>query len=176
MESTEDQSGLLHRIIPPRLEDAGLEDPALPPESIHEAFLKAASAVKSRAASIFSGEEHDADGCVDDPCPTGEGASDAVVGIEPENEPPQGPCTVEKGREAVTDEVRVVGGGVEEEVGDDMVVVGEGVKLGEDGEACVDELKELGIKEKEDVKKNGVDEEEEEEEKEKKPTLVEGFV
>lgn len=84
MESTENQSGLLHQIIPPRLEDAGLEDPALPPESIHEAFLKAAAAVKSTAASIFSGE----DDCIDDPRPVGEDGSDVVVGIQPENEPP----------------------------------------------------------------------------------------
>ncbi|WJX48900.1 hypothetical protein P8452_35402 [Trifolium repens] len=87
MESTEKQSGLLHQILPPRLEDAGLEDPALPPESIHEAFLKAAAAVKSSAASIFSDE----DDCVEDPTPTGEKVSDAVDVIEPENEAP-GAC------------------------------------------------------------------------------------
>ncbi|MCI14064.1 hypothetical protein A2U01_0035191, partial [Trifolium medium] len=87
MESTEKQSGLLHQILPPRLEDAGLEDPALPPESIHEAFLKAAAAVKSSAASIFSGE----DDCVDDPTPTEEKVSDAVDVIEPESEAP-GAC------------------------------------------------------------------------------------
>ncbi|XP_061367555.1 uncharacterized protein LOC133310609 [Gastrolobium bilobum] len=170
MESTKEQSGLLHQILPPRLEDAGLEDPALPPESIHEAFLKAATAVKSRAASIFSvtDDENDAD-CVNDPWPTGNDATDAVVGIELENEP-SGPCTVLKGCEAVADEVKVGGGGVEE------VVVCEGVKLGEESEACVDELQGLGIKEKDDVKNGGVGGEEEEEEKEKKPTLVEGFV
>lgn len=87
MESTENQSGLLHQIIPPRLEDAGLEDPALPPELIHEAFLKAAAAVKSGAASIFSGD----DDCLDDPTPTEDDVSDVVDVIEPENEAP-GPC------------------------------------------------------------------------------------
>ncbi|KAJ1388776.1 hypothetical protein SESBI_38867 [Sesbania bispinosa] len=167
----EEQSGLLHQILPPRLEDAGLEDPALPPESIHQAFLKAAAAVKSRAASMFS-DEDDAD-CVNDPWPTAKDASDTVVGIELENEPP-GTCTVEKGREAVRDEVKVGGGDVEEVV--DEVVVGEGVKLGEDGEACVDELRGLGIKEKEDVKKPGVVDVEGEDEKDKKPTLAEGYV
>ncbi|XP_057452871.1 uncharacterized protein LOC130744730 [Lotus japonicus] len=106
MESTGEQSGLLHQILPPRLEDAGLEDPALPPESIHQAFLKAAAAVKSRAASIFSSEDDAAD----------------CVGIEPENHPP-GPCIVEKGRQPVADDVKVGGGGVEE-VGDDVVVGG----------------------------------------------------
>lgn len=86
MESTENQSNLLHQIIPPRLEDAGLEDPALPPELIHEAFLKAAAAVKSGAASIFSGD----DACIDDPTPEDD-VSDILDGIEPENEEP-GPC------------------------------------------------------------------------------------
>ena len=84
MESTEKQPSLLQQIIPPRLEDAGLEDPALPPESIHEAFLKAAAAVKSR---LFSGE----DDCIDDPKPSGEDVSDVVGVIEPENEEP-GAC------------------------------------------------------------------------------------
>jgi hypothetical protein len=86
MESTEKQPGLLQQIIPPRLEDAGLEDPALPPESIHEAFLKAAAAVKSRIFTS-SGE----DDCIDDPKPAGEDASDVVGVIEPENEEP-GAC------------------------------------------------------------------------------------
>ncbi|CAI8601168.1 unnamed protein product [Vicia faba] len=87
MESTENQSNLLHQILPPRLEDAALEDPALPPELIHEAFLKAAAAVKSGAVSIFSGD----DGCIDDPKPTEEDFSDVVDVNEPENEAP-GPC------------------------------------------------------------------------------------
>ncbi|XP_027344867.1 uncharacterized protein LOC113857266 [Abrus precatorius] len=170
MESTKENSGLLHQILPPRLEDAGLEDPALPPESIHQAFLKAAAAVKSRASSIFAADadEDDAD-CINDPWPTAKDASDAVIGIEPEIEPP-GACTVERGCEAVADEVRVGGDGVEVE---DEVVVGEGVRLGEDKEPCVDELQGLDIKEKEeDVKKGG----DEDDEKEKKPTLAEGYV
>ncbi|XP_058734431.1 uncharacterized protein LOC131606178 [Vicia villosa] len=87
METTENQSNLLHQIIPPRLEDAGLEDPALPPDLIHEAFLKAAAAVKSGAASIFSGD----DACIDDPTPAEDDKCDVVDGIEPENEVP-GPC------------------------------------------------------------------------------------
>lgn len=86
MESTEKQPGLLQQIVPPRLEDAGLEDPALPPESIHEAFLKAAAAVKSR---IFTSS--DEDDCIDDPKPGGEDASDVVGVIEPEKEEP-GAC------------------------------------------------------------------------------------
>ncbi|XP_022714983.1 uncharacterized protein LOC111274531 [Durio zibethinus] len=63
--------GLLEKILPPRLEDAGLEDCALPPDSIHEAFLKAASAVKSRAATFFhsDGEDEVGTACVDYPFP-----------------------------------------------------------------------------------------------------------
>ncbi|KAK7389551.1 hypothetical protein VNO78_24695 [Psophocarpus tetragonolobus] len=162
MESTKEQSGMLHQILPPRLEDAGLEDPALPPDSIHQAFLKAAAAVKSRAASIFSST--DDGGCVDDPWPIVKEASDAVIGVESENEPP-GSCTVERGFEAVADEVKVAGdgGGAVDEV----VVEGE-VKLGEDVESCVDELQGLDI---EDVKKVG----EENDGENNKPTLVEGY-
>ncbi|KAE9584612.1 hypothetical protein Lalb_Chr25g0279941 [Lupinus albus] len=143
MESTEQRSDLLHRILPPRLEDAGLEDCALPPESIHQAFLKAATAVKH----IFSDDDSD---CLNNPSP-GEDASDVLLGIDPENEPPAGPCGVEKGCEAG----------------------GRGVKLGEGGESCVDELKGLGIKD-DDIVEEGDDDEDDD--KEKKPNLVEGFV
>lgn len=167
MESTKEQSGMLHKILPPRLEDAGLEDPALPPDSIHEAFLKAAAAVKSRAASIFSSTDDDNDGgCVSDPWPSAKDASDAVIGVESENELP-GSCIVERGVEPVADEVKVAGEGGDASA--DVVVEG-GDKLGEDVEACVDELQGLDIK---DVKKGG---EEDDEEENKKPTLVEGYV
>ena len=130
MESTKEQHGLLHQILPPRLEDAGLEDCALPPESIHQAFLKAAAAVKS-AAAIFSDDDDETTGdCVNDPWPAAaEGTSDAVIGIEPENEL-SGACTVEKGCEESDDEVKVSSGSsceVEEVV--DEIVVGEGAKL-----------------------------------------------
>ncbi|OIW11882.1 hypothetical protein TanjilG_25795 [Lupinus angustifolius] len=165
MESTEQRSDLLHRILPPRLEDAGLEDCALPPESIHQAFLKAATAVKH----IFSDDDSD---CLNNPSP-GEDASDVLIGIEPEIKPPPGPCGVEKGCESGGDEVKVVGGGGGGggEVEDEVVVVGEGrgVKLGEGGESCVDELKGLGIKDDDVV-------EDDDDDKEKKPNLVEGFV
>ena len=173
MESTKEQHGLLHQILPPRLEDAGLEDCALPPESIHQAFLKAAAAVKS-AAAIFSDDDDETAGdCVNDPWPAAaEGTSDAVIGIEPENEPP-GACAVEKGCEEGGDEVKVSGGsgGEVEEVVEE-IVVGEGAKLGEgEEEPCIDELQGLGIEddERKNKKKNG-------EEEEKKPTLIEGYV
>ncbi|BAT98509.1 hypothetical protein LR48_Vigan406s017000 [Vigna angularis] len=171
MESTKEKSGILHQILPPRLEDAGLEDPALPPESIHQAFLQAAAAVKSRAASIFSSAddtEDEDDGCLNDPWPTAKEGSDVVVGIDMENEPP-GTCIVDRGVEAGADEVRVAGGGGGDGA-DDLVVAGEG-KLEEDAKACVDELHGLNI---EDEKKDGEVREENDEEN-KKPTLVEGY-
>ena len=42
----EELTGLLNKILPPYLEDARLEDYALPPDSIKEVFFKVASAVK----------------------------------------------------------------------------------------------------------------------------------
>ncbi|KAL1300927.1 hypothetical protein AAHE18_18G216300 [Arachis hypogaea] len=161
MESTKEQHGLLHQILPPRLEDAGLEDCALLPESIHQAFLKAAAAVKS-AAAIFSDDDDETAGdCVNDPWPAAaEGTSDAVIGIEPENEL-SGACTVEKGCEESDDEVKVSSGSSCEELN-----CGEGEE-----EPCIDELKGLGIED--DAKKNKKKTWEEEE---KKPTLTEGYV
>ncbi|KAK8664259.1 hypothetical protein V6N13_084057 [Hibiscus sabdariffa] len=64
MEDTREpeSTGLLDNILPPRLEDAGLEDCALPPDSIHQAFLKAASAVNSRSDTLYdSDDEAEAD-------------------------------------------------------------------------------------------------------------------
>ncbi|KAE8674109.1 hypothetical protein F3Y22_tig00111769pilonHSYRG00409 [Hibiscus syriacus] len=60
-ESTE----LLDKILAPCLEDAGLEDCALPPDSIHEAFLKAASAIKSRSKTIYFSDDEVEAGFVD---------------------------------------------------------------------------------------------------------------
>lgn len=97
MEATEDQR--FHQVLPPRLEDAGLEDCALPPDSIQEAFLKAAAAVKSRAAAILTSSDEEGESCVEDPWPeTGEFP---------------GPCV------AVT--VESVGGGEEKYGGKDCV-------------------------------------------------------
>lgn len=168
--SEEQEKGLLHQILPPRLEDAGLEECALPPDSIKEAFFKAASAVKSRAASFFSHGDEDVDGgCVSDPWPTAKDASDALIGIERETDD-SGPCSVEKGSEIGADEIKIGGGGGGddvEEVGDVVVVGEEGVDLGKEGKACVDGLRGLGIEDDEEGKK---------EVEGKRPTLVEGFV
>jgi hypothetical protein len=61
-------------ILPPRLEDAGLEDCALPPDSIAEAFSLAAEAVSSRLARFPLADSDDEEvegdripgGCVHD--------------------------------------------------------------------------------------------------------------
>ncbi|RLM84955.1 uncharacterized protein C2845_PM04G15060 [Panicum miliaceum] len=149
-------------IRPPRLEDAGLEDCALPPESIAEAFSLAAAAVSSRLArSPLSDDEEDEEyripatrggGCVDDAGPargatvpdadalvvggggTGNGGADEVV-------------VVGGGRGGGCEDAVVVGGRGEEQ--DGVVVVGEGrrgdEKLGkEDG--CVEGVRE-GVRE-----------------------------
>ncbi|KAL5575143.1 hypothetical protein UlMin_016842 [Ulmus minor] len=164
METTEERRlGLLHQIIPPRLDDAGLEDCALPPDSIKEAFLKAATAVKSRAASFLNSDEDEED-CVKDPWPSAKDRTDVVVGLSPEAEPP-GSCIAEKGGGRLEAGDDVVVGDAEEKT--DEVVGGE-EKGGMGEKDCVEGLQGLEIGEKR--KDDGDDEEEE-----KKPILVEGF-
>lgn len=166
--SKEGKVGLLHQILPPRLEDAGLEDCALPPDSIKEAFLKAATAVKSRAASIFtaSDDEETEGECVQDPWPTAKGDSDALVGASTEHDDP-GPCAAEKGSG-----VPGVGGEANaKERGDEVVLVGVDVREG--GRTCVQGLQGLEIGEE---AKNGGGDDDEKEGKKKKPTLTEGFI
>ncbi|GER48348.1 protein kinase superfamily protein [Striga asiatica] len=62
MELPEESRPPLEEIEPPPLEDAGLEDCALPPESIMEAFLIAASAAGSVVPSSDEDEPGDLDG------------------------------------------------------------------------------------------------------------------
>lgn len=168
MEAARETESFLGKIKPPRLEDAGLEECALPPESIREAFFKAASAVRSIVSD--SGDE-DEGRCVEGPW---EDSSDAVVGItEGVNGPSEG-CVVEKGSgltEAPGDKVVVVGGGDSEAKVD--TVVGPGIPEG--GEACVDGLGGLEIGEKSrGVLGKKLVEDGEKRDKEK-PTLVEGY-
>jgi len=159
-------------IRPPPLEDAGLEDCALPPESIAEAFSLAAAAVSSRLARFpLSDDEEDEEyripaprggGCVDGEGPargavpdadalvraggvTGDGGADEVV-------------VVGGGRGGGCEDAVVVGGRGEEQ--DGVVVVGEGrrgeEKLGkEDG--CVEGVRE-GVSEPERAQGDGADE------------------
>lgn len=156
MEATE---GIFEKIRPPRIEDAGLEDCALPPESIKQAFLKAASAVRS---SLLSDDE-DESTCVHDPW---EESSDALVGITPENEAP-GSCAGKKGGE-VPERLgdQVVDGVSDADVAKGDVVVGIG-EVSEGGECCVEEMKGLKIGEKTE-KKHDVEESD-------RPILTEGY-
>ncbi|XP_047336277.1 uncharacterized protein LOC124939862 [Impatiens glandulifera] len=158
MEATED---LLTKIRPPRLEDAGLEDCALPPESIKEAFLKAVTAVRSRPSFFFSESDDESDtenveGCVVDPWPETKESSDKLFGIRDGiDQPPSEPCSS--------------GGGVPEVVvGDDVAEVEELKKEEEIRDACVDGLKGLMIGERKELKKKDEDR--------KEPTLVEGYI
>ncbi|KAK2654839.1 hypothetical protein Ddye_014695 [Dipteronia dyeriana] len=163
MEATKEGTGLLNNILPPRLEDAGLEDCALQPDSIKQAFLRAASAVSSRASTLFhDDDDDDPASCVDDPWPAAakDAASDTVVGVSPVPEVP-GPCGVLKGD------------GVVEESEDKVVVVGGGdVEKGKGGDGFVEGLKGLSIEEEEEKKEK----KEKEEKESEKPTLVEGVV
>jgi hypothetical protein len=130
-------------ILPPRLEDAGIEDCALPPESIAEAFSLAAEAVSSRLARFpladSDNEEGEGDqptlGCVDDAGPSRGVVPNVLIGA-----PSSGDGTA--------DEVVVVGGGSADKVvtggrgeeKDKVMVVAEGrgeKKLGKDG-GCVE--------------------------------------
>ncbi|KAK8641814.1 hypothetical protein V6N13_011187 [Hibiscus sabdariffa] len=188
MEATEgrETTGLLDTILPPRLEDAGLEECALPPDSIQEAFLKAASVVKSRAATFFHADDEDEDedeverGCVDDPFPDkGKCSSDILISPPCPDMPDAvlvGGGSSDPTLDAVDGCVKEKGCG--EEVGEvkDVIIVG-----GDNGEAMVgkgcldDELKGLEIKGEEKKKSEKQDDDESQREKEK-PILVEGFV
>lgn len=169
MEATKEDIGLLNKIIPPRLEDAGLEDCALPPDAIKEAFFKAASVVKSSASSFLHSDD-DVEDCLDDPWPQAKEVSDTVVGV---SSPPEerGPCGVVKGDGVVEEgEDKVVVTGIDEvaEEKHDVVVGGGDVTEGKGVRGCVEGLKGLKIEEKEKNKKENKESE--------GPTLVEGFV
>jgi len=66
-------SNIIASIIPPRLEDAGLEDCALCAEGINEAFLKGPKAMKSKPSSVF----HDGE-CIEDPVPSNGELTDSL--------------------------------------------------------------------------------------------------
>ncbi|PSR96128.1 UPF0210 protein like [Actinidia chinensis var. chinensis] len=172
MEATGEVENLLEKIRPPRLEDAGLEDCALPPDSIKEAFLKAASAVGSRAASIFAVSDDEEDGgCVNDRWTDSVDSSDAQVGIREGVGPLPGPCVAEKGGVVPQVMVDEVDAGVTdaEEKADKVVVVGPAVAEGKD---CVDGLR--GLKIGGGGRKH--DEENEEEREGERPILAEANV
>ncbi|WOH10769.1 hypothetical protein DCAR_0730239 [Daucus carota subsp. sativus] len=155
--------GIFHKILPPRLEDAGLEDCALPPDSIREAFLKAASAVRSSLLS--QSDDEDDSTCVHNPWPSTGDSADALVGILSESSPP-GSCAGRKGGEVPENLGDKVVGGVSD---DDVASVDEVVGIGdvEEGECCVEELKGLGIGEKTKKKDDAKEPD--------KPGLTEGY-
>ncbi|CAN6217384.1 unnamed protein product [Urochloa humidicola] len=123
-------------IRPPRLEDAGLEDCALPPESIAEAFSLAAAAVYSRLARfpLSDDEEDEEEGCAS--TPRGGGCVDEAVparGAVPDADALVGGGAVTGDADAVV----VVGGGRGDECEDAVVVGGLGEAL--DGVVVVGE-------------------------------------
>ncbi|XP_057968100.1 uncharacterized protein LOC131157758 [Malania oleifera] len=165
MEAVREDGGLLNEIRPPRLEDAGLEDCALPPDSIKEAFLKAATAVRSVLSPSDGEDESD---CVSDPWQTSGEPSDKLVGIASTTEL-QGPCRAEKGGglpDLTGDEVAAgVAGAINDEGKKDEVVEPE---LPAGGKACVEGLQGLKIE--------GKVKEEDDEEEDEGPFLAEGYV
>ncbi|XP_042755625.1 uncharacterized protein LOC122196594 [Lactuca sativa] len=133
---------LLDKIKPPLLEDAGLEDCALPLDSIQEFFLKAATIVRSH---IFHNFDDESEGdCINDPWPGNESGGDRLIGITTEVDP-SGACAPKKGGE------------LSEMIGDDVVTFSrEGMpdkvvesEVPEEAEkSCVDGLQGLKIGDK----------------------------
>ncbi|WVZ64625.1 hypothetical protein U9M48_014119 [Paspalum notatum var. saurae] len=163
-------------IRPPRLEDAGLEDCALPPESIAEAFSLAAAAAVSSPLTLSDDSDSDeggesrawalrGGGCVDDAAPARGAVPDALIGGG------GGGLTGATGADEVVvvgggrgggcEDAVVVGGRAEE--GDRVVVVGEGLgekKLGKEG-GCVDGVREGVVGEPRRAQGGGEDDEKE---------------
>ncbi|XP_076923849.1 uncharacterized protein LOC143586118 [Bidens hawaiensis] len=167
---------LLKKIQPPRLEDAGLEDCALPPDSIQEAFLKAASAVRSRIFPATSDDESEGE-CVNDPWPGNGPSGDKLVGITSEGGQ-SGSYVPKKGGEVpvVSGDEVVVGG--REGMADKVV----GPEVPDEAEkSCVDGLQGLKIKEKKvdgeikskESESTGESEDGDDEEDERRPALTE---
>nr|KAJ0204480.1 hypothetical protein LSAT_V11C500276650 [Lactuca sativa] len=155
---------LLDKINPPLLEDAGLEDCALHPDSIQEAFLKAATAVRSH---VFHDSDDESEGdCIEDPWPGNEFGGDRLVGITTETDPP-GACAPKKGGE------------LPEVIGDE-VVIGEREGGGTGGadeaeKSCVDGLRGLKMGDTDDKKSetNKKLNEDEEDDEKRIPVLTE---
>ncbi|XP_031484969.1 uncharacterized protein LOC116254053 [Nymphaea colorata] len=163
-QATSSQAEGLLKIAPPRLEDAGLEDCALPPDAIKLAFLKAADAIGSVLPGRLRHREDD-DGysgkrCVDNPPPTDGGLPDYLLGApSADEERHRGPCS---GKDiipaAIGDDV-VVGRGKGWEGSGDRVL-GLNVRSSEDdGPACVDGLEGLDeVQQQEDQQREKRDE------------------
>lgn len=133
-------SNIITSIIPPKLEDAGLEDCALSAEGIKEAFLKAAEAVKTKASHVF----HDGE-CIEDAGPSNGEWTDFLEGnsqIPTEPDESQS-CAgsrvgglVEEGRDKLID----LG---DKEVQDEVIDAQLSIKCPGEGGACVQGLEGL---------------------------------
>ncbi|XP_058074351.1 uncharacterized protein LOC131223080 [Magnolia sinica] len=171
MKATEEE-GLLNMIRPPRLEDAGLEDCALAPEAIKEAFLKAASSVRTQAKSIFPADDNEIDGgcCVNDPGPSNGELRDVLTQVPPEDPKPCGEA--EKGGLPEVSGVKVIVVGVEGGGASDRVLGAAVPEWEERKGGCVEGLLEgLEIGENEDFGDEGS-----EDEKEDKTILAEAYI
>lgn len=147
-------SNIITSIIPPRLEDAGLEDCALSAEGIKEAFLRAAAAIKSKASSVF----HDGE-CIEDAGPSDGEWTDS---LEENSKIPNGSeesqsCAgsrvgglVEEGTDKLVD---LGGKGAQDEVIDAQLSIKHPGEYG----ACIQGLE--GLEEDEDLAANGEEEE-----------------
>lgn len=147
---TEELRGVLDgaAIRPPRLEDAGLEDCALPPESIMEAFSRAAISLKSQisdaGATLEQEEKSDDDGaCVQDSGPSNALFDCGITETTP-SRPSCGGSGVEdeeeRGKDS-QDKVVVVGDNGEGDLASDRLVCGEKSEVGTK-RSCVEGIEE----------------------------------
>ncbi|KAI3892890.1 hypothetical protein MKX03_012406 [Papaver bracteatum] len=164
MEAANEEESLLSSIIPPRLEDTGLEDCALSHDSIQEAFLKAANSLKSWAPTDPDSEDEDPIGKL--------GFPDSLIGVKPASDPPSSSCSNEKGNglpEVIGDEVCVGGDGNDISEKESDRILGLNVPQGKKEDACIDGLQGLKIDEKDN-------EDDEEESESVNPILVEALI
>jgi len=133
--------------MPPKLEDAGLEDCALPFEGIQEAFRIAAEKAKVAADSIkvnMQSKAQDVGGCISNPTPTSGDLKDTPIGTA--GTTPGESCVdvhtgglLEDGKDAVVDPLS-------DSTEDKLVgVIDVEPKLGEDGCLKGDLLEPVGV-------------------------------
>ncbi|PKA64331.1 hypothetical protein AXF42_Ash009552 [Apostasia shenzhenica] len=131
---------ILAAIRPPRIEDAGLEVCALPPDSIMEAFSRAAASLKS---VVVGDDGSDGGKCVQDLGPSNGEIPDELVDTSEGLLPGSRFCGLsgdEADRAGSEDEVVVAGTGVGEWASDSVVIAGAGEEEEKRGES------ELGCK------------------------------
>ncbi|XP_010924741.2 uncharacterized protein [Elaeis guineensis] len=186
----EDLGGVLDgaAIRPPRLEDAGLEDCALPPESIMEAFSRAAISLRSRISNVAATgeqEEKSEDGaCVQDPGPSNGEVPDALLGGGTTESSASllscgsdgGVEDEEEGGKSGQDKVVVVGGDGEGDLASDRLVVVGGEKSEVEGKrSCVEGI-EQGVFGGEKKREHDEEQEEADEGDGDRPILIEALI